>query len=103
MSVVHPVPGSIPAAKPAMRKPSLTWQRVALWSVLLLFALVFLLPLYVMVTTSLKRFWDSIEVFDDSATSDPTEPSTFVIEVAWLPAFSARARISSATTANPAP
>jgi glucose/mannose transport system permease protein len=31
------------------------WHRIALWSVLLLFALVFLTPMYVMLTTSLKN------------------------------------------------
>ena len=30
------------------------WHRLALWSVLLLFAAFFLLPMYVMLTTSLK-------------------------------------------------
>jgi hypothetical protein len=30
-----------------------TWHRLALWSVLLLFALFFLTPMYVMLTTSL--------------------------------------------------
>ncbi len=60
----------------------LTWHRLALWSVLLLFAVFFLLPLYVMVATSLK---DMEQVRNGHLLSLPTDPSF----AAWAKAWSA--------------
>jgi glucose/mannose transport system permease protein len=78
MSVVST---ALPAAAAGSRAPSsLTWQRIALWSVLLLFALVFLLPLYVMVTTSLK---DMAQVREGSLLSLPTSPTLEAWSKAW--------------------
>ena len=48
------------------RRLTASFHRVAIWSVLLLFAAFFLLPLYVMVATSLK---DMAEVRDGSLLS----------------------------------
>jgi glucose/mannose transport system permease protein len=54
MSLAQPAAArSAAPAAPASRR--LVWHRIALWSVLLLFALVFLTPMYVMLTTSLKN------------------------------------------------
>ena len=50
----------------------MTWHRVALWSVLLLFAAFFLLPLYVMLATSLK---DMEQVRNGHLLSLPTDPT----------------------------
>lgn len=58
----------------------LTWHRVALWTVLLLFAAWFLLPLYVMVTTSLK---DMEQVRNGHLLSLPTRPSFDAWDKAW--------------------
>lgn len=58
-----------------------TLQRLALWAVLLLFALYFLAPLYVMVVTSFK---DAEQVRNGSMVSLPTDP-TFS---AWIKAWS---------------
>ena len=81
MSVAQPVPATLPPARAAARAPSsFTWQRIALWSVLVLFALVFLLPLYVMVTTSLK---DMAQVREGSLLSLPTSPTLEAWSKAW--------------------
>jgi glucose/mannose transport system permease protein len=58
----------------------LTWHRVALWSVLLLFALFFLLPLYVMLATSLK---DMEQVRNGHLLSLPTAPTFEAWAKAW--------------------
>jgi len=58
----------------------LDWQRAALWSVLVLFALFFLLPMYVMVTTSLK---DMAQIRDGNLLSLPTAPSFTAWGTAW--------------------
>jgi glucose/mannose transport system permease protein len=60
----------------------MTWHRFALWSVLLLFAAFFLLPLYVMLATSLK---DMEQVRNGHLLSLPTEPTL----AAWAKAWSA--------------
>ena len=57
------------------------WHRAALWSVLLLFAVVFLLPMYVMITTSLK---DMSEVRGGNLLSLPSSPNFD----SWLKAWS---------------
>jgi len=56
------------------------WHRAALWSVLALFALFFLLPMYVMVTTSLK---DMAQIRDGNLLSLPTAPSLAAWSTAW--------------------
>jgi len=56
------------------------WHRAALWSVLALFALFFLLPMYVMVTTSLK---DMAQIRDGNLLSLPTAPSFAAWSTAW--------------------
>ena len=56
------------------------WHRAALWSVLALFALFFLLPMYVMVTTSLK---DMAQIRDGNLLSLPTAPSLKAWSTAW--------------------
>ena len=56
------------------------WHRVALWSVLLLFALFFLTPMYVMVTTSLK---DMAQVREGTLLSLPTAPGFAAWAKAW--------------------
>jgi glucose/mannose transport system permease protein len=56
------------------------WHRVALWSVLLLFALFFLVPMYVMLTTSLK---DMAQIRDGNLMSLPTAPSFAAWSKAW--------------------
>ena len=58
----------------------LDWHRLALWSVLLLFAAVFLLPMYVMVTTSLK---DMEQIRQGNLLSLPTSPSFDAWSKAW--------------------
>jgi glucose/mannose transport system permease protein len=60
---------------------SFDWQRAALWSVLLLFALFFLAPMYVMLTTSLK---DMAQIREGNLMSLPSLPSFD----AWLKAWS---------------
>jgi glucose/mannose transport system permease protein len=57
-------------------------HRLALWSVLLLFALFFLTPMYVMLTTSLK---DMAQVREGTLLSLPTAPGF----AAWAKAWSA--------------
>jgi glucose/mannose transport system permease protein len=56
------------------------WHRVALWSVLLLFAFFFLVPMYVMLTTSLK---DMVQIRDGNLLSLPTAPSFAAWDKAW--------------------
>jgi len=56
------------------------WHRVALWSVLLLFALFFLVPMYVMLTTSLK---DMAQIRDGNLLSLPTAPGFAAWSKAW--------------------
>jgi glucose/mannose transport system permease protein len=56
------------------------WHRAALWSVLVLFALFFLLPMYVMVTTSLK---DMAQIREGNLLSLPTAPSFAAWGTAW--------------------
>jgi glucose/mannose transport system permease protein len=78
------MPGSGNGAEDAQVKSAdarrLDWQRAALWSVLLLFALFFLLPMYVMVTTSLK---DMAQIRDGNLLSLPTSPSFAAWATAW--------------------
>lgn len=57
-----------------------TIHRVLLWGMLLLFALYFLTPMYVMVSTSLK---DMDQVRDGSLLSLPTRPTTEAWAKAW--------------------
>ena len=58
----------------------MTWHRLALWSVLLLFAAFFLLPLYVMLATSLK---DMEQVRSGHLLSLPTDPTLAAWAKAW--------------------
>jgi glucose/mannose transport system permease protein len=58
----------------------MTWHRFALWSVLLLFAAFFLLPLYVMLATSLK---DMEQVRNGHLLSLPTDPTLAAWAKAW--------------------
>lgn len=58
----------------------MSWHRVALWSVLLLFAAWFLLPLYVMLATSLK---DMEQVRGGHLLSLPTDPTFEAWAKAW--------------------
>jgi glucose/mannose transport system permease protein len=58
----------------------MTWHRLALWSVLLLFAAFFLLPLYVMLATSLK---DMEQVRNGHLLSLPTDPTLAAWAKAW--------------------
>jgi glucose/mannose transport system permease protein len=58
----------------------MSWHRIALWSVLLLFAAFFLLPLYVMLATSLK---DMDEVRGGHLLSLPTDPTFGAWAKAW--------------------
>ncbi|HJV97384.1 MAG TPA: carbohydrate ABC transporter permease [Albitalea sp.] len=63
------------------RPQAFNWHRVALWSVLLLFALFFLTPMYVMLTTSLK---DMNQVREGNLLSLPSSPSF----ASWIKAWS---------------
>lgn len=56
------------------------WHRAALWSALLLFALFYLLPMYVMLTTSLK---DMTQIREGNLLSLPTAPSLDAFVKAW--------------------
>jgi glucose/mannose transport system permease protein len=56
------------------------WHRLALWSVLGLFALFFLVPMYVMLTTSLK---DMAQIRDGNLLSLPGAPSFAAWAKAW--------------------
>ena len=58
----------------------MSWHRIALWSVLLLFAAFFLLPLYVMLATSLK---DMDQVRGGHLLSLPTDPTFEAWAKAW--------------------
>ncbi len=58
----------------------LDWHRLAVWSVLLLFAAFFLLPMYVMVTTSLK---DMDQVRQGNLLALPSAPSLDAWSKAW--------------------
>lgn len=57
-----------------------TWHRLALWSVLLLFAVFFLAPLYVMLVTSLK---DAEQLRSGHLLSLPTDPTLSAWAKAW--------------------
>ena len=61
-------------------RPNVAFQRFAIWSVLLLFAAVFLVPLYVMVATSLK---DMNEVRNGSLLSLPGSLNFDAWHKAW--------------------
>ncbi len=63
-----------------VRPGKLGWHRLALWSVLLLFAAFFVLPLYVMVVTSLK---DMAEVRDGHLLALPQAPTLAAWAKAW--------------------
>ena len=64
-----------------MKSPrALTWHRVILWTVLILFAIWFLTPLYVMVVTSLK---DMDQIRNGSLLSVPTAPTFASWGKAW--------------------
>jgi len=78
MSVVVPATGTpvTCAASPAR----ITWHRVALWSVLLLFAVFFLTPMYVMLTTSLK---DMAQIREGNLLSLPRSPGFDAWAKAW--------------------
>jgi glucose/mannose transport system permease protein len=65
---------------PSAAPSQLDWHRLALWSVLLLFAAVFLLPMYVMVTTSLK---DMEQIRQGNLLSLPSSPSFDAWSKAW--------------------
>lgn len=67
-------------ASPARGGRSFDWGRAALWSVLLLFAAFYLLPMYVMLTTSLK---DMAQVREGNLLSLPTAPSFDAWSKAW--------------------
>jgi glucose/mannose transport system permease protein len=58
----------------------MSWHRLALWSVLLLFAAFFLLPLYVMTVTSLK---DMEQLREGHLLSLPTAPTLQAWAKAW--------------------
>jgi len=60
--------------------PRFSWQRAALWSVLLLFAFFFLMPMYVMLTTSLK---DMAQIREGNLLSLPTSPGFDAWVKAW--------------------
>jgi len=79
MSVVQPALQRPPV--PVVAAPSRAhWHRIALWSVLLLFALFFLTPLYVMVTTSLK---DMAQIREGNLLALPTAPGFEAWAKAW--------------------
>jgi glucose/mannose transport system permease protein len=61
-------------------RPRMTWHRLLLWTVLLLWAAWFLAPLYVMVVTSLK---DMQQVRDGHLLSLPTAPTLEAWAKAW--------------------
>jgi glucose/mannose transport system permease protein len=58
----------------------LNWHRVLLWTLLLLFAAYFLIPLYVMVVTSLK---DMDQIREGNLLSVPTSPTFDAWHKAW--------------------
>lgn len=69
-----------PAPATVANRTSAGWHRFALWSVLLLFALFFLTPMYVMLTTSLK---DMAQIRDGNLLSLPTSPGFAAWAKAW--------------------
>ena len=73
---------SRPPSSPTSAR-SLTVQRLLLWAVLLVFAFFFLLPLYVMVSTSLKSME---EVRNGTLLSVPLAPSLAAWSKAWTSA-----------------
>ncbi|HMC15778.1 MAG TPA: carbohydrate ABC transporter permease [Albitalea sp.] len=78
MSAAHPAAAI--AAPSAVAPRKILWHRIALWSVLLLFALFFLTPMYVMLTTSLK---DMAQVREGTLLSLPTAPGFAAWTNAW--------------------
>ncbi len=84
MSVANPAATVVAPRpqQPAVALPRrLAWHRIALWSVLLLFALFFLTPMYVMLTTSLK---DMAQIREGNLLSLPASPGFD----AWIKAWS---------------
>ena len=81
ISAAKPTPTSASASTSGARR--LTLQRVLLWTVLALFACFFLLPLYVMVSTSLKGM---DEVRNGTLLSVPMAPSLAAWSKAWTSA-----------------
>jgi glucose/mannose transport system permease protein len=69
-----------PVAAAAPRPPLINLHRIVLGSVLLLFAAYFLMPLYVMLSTSLK---DMDQIREGSLLSLPTNPSFAAWAKAW--------------------
>ena len=81
MSAAQPI--AVPARPqlPAVAAPRrLYWHRFALWSVLVLFAVFFLTPLYVMLTTSLK---DMAQIREGNLLSLPGSPNLASWAKAW--------------------
>jgi len=81
MSAAQPI--AVPARPhlPAVAAPRrLHWHRFALWSVLVLFAVFFLTPLYVMLTTSLK---DMAQIREGNLLSLPGSPNLASWAKAW--------------------
>ena len=68
------------AAAAVAAPPRIDWQRIALWSVLLLFVVFYLLPMYVMLTTSLK---DMDQIREGNLLSLPTSPTLDAWSKAW--------------------
>lgn len=79
-TLATPARGVAPSAAPVSAPRGITWHRIALWSVLLLFALFFLTPMYVMLTTSLK---DMAQIREGNLLSLPTSPSIDAWAKAW--------------------
>ncbi len=79
-TLATPARGALPGAAPAAAPRGITWHRIALWSVLLLFALFFLTPMYVMLTTSLK---DMAQIREGNLLSLPTSPNIDAWAKAW--------------------
>jgi glucose/mannose transport system permease protein len=77
---VTAAPASRPARAALGPVTAPRWHRFALWSVLLLFALFFLTPMYVMLTTSLK---DMAQIRDGNLLSLPTSPNMDAWAKAW--------------------
>ena len=67
------------AAAAVAAPPRIDWQRIALWSVLLLFVVFYLLPMYVMLTTSLK---DMDQIREGNLLSLPTSPTLALLQAA---------------------
>jgi len=79
-TLATPARGVVPSAAPTSAPRGVAWHRVALWSALLLFALFFLTPMYVMLTTSLK---DMAQIREGSLLSLPTSPNIDAWAKAW--------------------